>query len=357
MCDPRGAEKQAEPQPSAADNTPPTGWQYVPCPLCQEIDHKVVFTAKNDLFGTAAVCTLRRCSCGLMLTNPQPQGEALAQFYESTGYYTHKPSGRVFSELRRWIRRQQLRPALLPVSLWAEQHLGFAPFLRRFAPQVFTLKSGLSFLDFGCGSGRMLLLARELGLLAIGLEPDDRARRVATDAGLQVVSSLQEVDTVHIDSAAGSRFPAHRIDRILVRHVLEHLADPVGAIRELAERLAPEGRMLVSVPNCESQQAEAFGEYWIGYDMPRHLWHFSSATLRTLVEASGLTVAWSTTVDLPSFAVLSNEARARSTWATLPPDAARNRNAGLAGRGAEIVLLAVPPDGPFARSASGVLCH
>lgn len=341
MHDKQETERTKQREKSSAVNALSNGWEYIPCPLCHGSDHEEVFSAKNELFGAAVVCSLRRCSCGLLLTNPQPQGVALAAFYSSASYYTHQPSRGVRSRAMRWIRKQQLRPSLLRISLWIENRLGFSPFLIRFAPQVFTLSKGLSFLDFGCGSGKMLLLARELGLLAVGLEPDDKAREVATLLGVQVVCSLQELDSVSVKTTQKTEFSASRIDRILVRHVLEHLPDPVGTIRELGRRLAPNGRLLISVPNAESWQAEVFGEFWIGYDMPRHLWHFTAATLCRLVEAAGLNVVQSYTVELPSFAVLSNTERARRAGIEIDYHRHPNGSAGQSQRGTEIVLVAV----------------
>ena len=45
--------------------------------------------------------------------------------------------------------------------------------------------------------------------------------------------------------------------------------------------------MLVAVPNVEAHQARVFGDRWIGYDMPRHLWHFSTKTLGAAAESYG----------------------------------------------------------------------
>lgn len=43
-----------------------------------------------------------------------------------------------------------------------------------------------------------------------------------------------------------------RFDAIFLTHILEHLPDPVGVVRKAREWLAPDGRLLVAVPNADS---------------------------------------------------------------------------------------------------------
>lgn len=43
-----------------------------------------------------------------------------------------------------------------------------------------------------------------------------------------------------------------RFDAIFLTHILEHLPDPVGVVRKAKQWLAPQGRLLVAVPNADS---------------------------------------------------------------------------------------------------------
>jgi hypothetical protein len=74
-------------------------------------------------------------------------------------------------------------------------------------------------------------------------------------------------------------------------HSLEHLADPLAALKEIAAMLSPGGTLLVAVPNAEGAQARLFGERWFHLDVPRHLYHFGERSLREVVSAAGLTLA------------------------------------------------------------------
>ena len=76
-------------------------------------------------------------------------------------------------------------------------------------------------------------------------------------------------------------------DVITLWHVMEHLQN-IDAFWEQAKKLLKEsGIMIVAVPNCASYDAENYGEYWAAYDVPRHLWHFTSSTMMRMGEKHG----------------------------------------------------------------------
>jgi SAM-dependent methyltransferase len=304
----------------------PDGWVWAPCPVCGSIEQELVFQTTNDLFGTAAVSSLRRCRCGMHLTNPQPRGAALGAFYGTESYYTHSAPGPM-QRFRQAIRRSQLRGPGAGLRLALEEHTTLRRFAKRLAPRHFTLDRGMSLLDYGCGSGEFADLAAGLGLAVWGVEPDAQARAVATSRGLAVSESL--------DQLGSFRGAPPAFDRIVMIHVLEHVPDPVAALRGLAGLLAPGGRLLIAVPNRESAQARAFGEDWIGYDMPRHLWHFCAKSLAALVPNAGLRPRHLETVEVAAFATHSR--RHSRTRKVRLPGARRSEECG---EGTELVMVA-----------------
>ncbi len=42
------------------------------------------------------------------------------------------------------------------------------------------------------------------------------------------------------------------------------------------------------MPNIDSAEARVFGSYWHGLELPRHLFHYSPASLKFLAESAGL---------------------------------------------------------------------
>jgi SAM-dependent methyltransferase len=73
-------------------------------------------------------------------------------------------------------------------------------------------------------------------------------------------------------------------------HVLEHLYDPGEYLRAAHDLLAPEGRLIVQVPNAACWQFLLLGERWSGIDVPRHLTDFRSSDLDRLLESCGFEV-------------------------------------------------------------------
>ena len=272
----------------------PAGWEWVACPLCGATESELVFETRNLLFGADVRASLRRCRCGLGMTNPQPVGEELGKYYQAQEYYTHDGGRSLKARARAVAQRWQLRGPAARARLHLERATDLRRFTSRFVPDDFGLEKGLRLLDYGCGSGDVGELCKGLGLEVIGVEPDPKARAAAEARGIRVVGSLGELGAL-----------AQSFDRIVLRHVLEHVRDPIGTLRDLGSRLSSTGRILVAVPNVDAHQAKVFGDGWIGYDMPRHLWHFSAATLGAAAAGAGLRVVRMSSVELSGFAAAS----------------------------------------------------
>lgn len=55
--------------------------------------------------------------------------------------------------------------------------------------------------------------------------------------------------------------------------------------------LATGGRIIVSLPNIASWQAKFAGPMWLHLDVPRHRFHFSLQSMRSLAERVGMKVS------------------------------------------------------------------
>ena len=56
----------------------------------------------------------------------------------------------------------------------------------------------------------------------------------------------------------------------------------------VARWLKPGGIFYVLVPNIDSAEARVFGTYWQGLELPRHLFHYSPASLKFLAKSARL---------------------------------------------------------------------
>jgi 2-polyprenyl-3-methyl-5-hydroxy-6-metoxy-1,4-benzoquinol methylase len=130
-------------------------------------------------------------------------------------------------------------------------------------------------LDYGTGNGRFAISAAKVFA---------NAQIDAVDYQLEAPAGLRNrTDGVHYHQV--SKFwERHRLyDLIVLRHVLEHTHQPVKLLKRLASRLAPDGLIYIEVPNMDAGCARVFGKRWVGYYVPRHIFHY---TLDSLAEAA-----------------------------------------------------------------------
>ena len=80
-------------------------------------------------------------------------------------------------------------------------------------------------------------------------------------------------------------------DAVVLWHVAEHLHDPATTLRNVASLLRPGGVLMIAVPNFGSPEAKIGKAGWFHLDVPRHVFHFTSATLRPLLADAGLETA------------------------------------------------------------------
>src|SRR5262249_35997034 len=236
----------AAPAPSA----PTIFWQDVPCPLCGG-EKALRFVAATDPLGEpGTLFQVVRCqACGLCYTNPRPDPASIGFFYPAD-YGPH--------------HRKQARRLTLPFLSRRESD-------RRTLPW----HGEGRLLDYGCGRGAFLDRMARRGWQVLGIDFSETA-----------VASVRE--NYNLPPLLGTLpHPAlgpSSLDVVTMWHVLEHLPDPLHTLRHAREVLAPAGKLCVEVPALDSWAYRVFGPDWFGLELPRHLTHFTSDTLRAMLE-------------------------------------------------------------------------
>ena len=143
------------------------------------------------------------------------------------------------------------------------------------------LAPGARVLDVGCGDGKLAVALLAAGVRAVGLEGSaGPARRAAAETGGRVV----------VGDPAALPFAASTLDAVVVWHVLEHLPEPRRTLAEAARCLRPGGMLVVAVPDAAGVAARLGGAAWLGLDVERHLYHFTTRTLGELLAGEGFAV-------------------------------------------------------------------
>jgi len=76
-------------------------------------------------------------------------------------------------------------------------------------------------------------------------------------------------------------------DVVLFNHSLEHVYDPAATLSEALRILKPGGAVVIYLPNAGSAEAALFDRWWVAWDPPRHLYHFTKCSLTRLLEQTG----------------------------------------------------------------------
>jgi O-antigen biosynthesis protein len=159
---------------------------------------------------------------------------------------------------------------------------------------------GRKVLEVGCHTGYFSRVLRAHGCQVVGVEINAEAAARAIDDGFDVrVGSVE-------DPALRADLP-REFDVLLLMDVLEHLVDPWTALRSLRERLRPDGRALISLPNvaCWTVRSALLRGRWEytrdGLLDRTHLRFFTFDTARALIRESGFTLTewWATMPSVP----------------------------------------------------------
>lgn len=133
-------------------------------------------------------------------------------------------------------------------------------------------------LDIGCGFGETLGYHKARGCEVYGVEADENIRRVAERYGFDVRVGLFDPSLYERDS----------FDYVTMDQVIEHMSDPVEALRGVARVLNPGGTAILSTPNADGWGARLFGRRWIHWHAPYHLHFFSGRSMSIAAERAGM---------------------------------------------------------------------
>jgi SAM-dependent methyltransferase len=236
--------------------------------------------------------TVVQCQdCGLQYVNPRPTASAMKAYYPPAYYSGDQPRQlKRIDHLSRRVKRC-IRQAIL------EDFYGYPSSCRS---SLLLCRKGLlwpvwmlrmirgrdllpyigrgKLLDVGCGLGVNLKTFKDQGWDVSGVEIDSAA---ADQARARVG------DCISVGTIEEAKLEPESFDVIVFNHSLEHMFNPGDALRCALRLLKSHGMVVITVPNAGGLEAKLFGPYWIGFDLPRHLFHFDRRTLPALLKRTG----------------------------------------------------------------------
>ncbi|MBM4364519.1 MAG: methyltransferase domain-containing protein, partial [Deltaproteobacteria bacterium] len=247
---------------------PPPAEAPLVCCLCGGAEHVEVYPPRVDPEGAAlrdvspyscATHTVRshgqilRClRCGLVFMRPHLDADSLVGEYAKAidpVYLDHIEARETTFRYNLCLVRERFRP-------------------------------GDRVLEIGSYCGAFLKVAREEGIDVVGVEPSawavDAARHV-TDAPL----FRGTVDDLPPDRRS--------FDVVVAWDVLEHFADPLAECRKINELLPEGGTFIFSTLMIDNWFPRLAGQAW-PWLMDMHLFYFTEASVRNLLQESGFDV-------------------------------------------------------------------
>lgn len=231
--------------------------QLTQCPVCGGSDFVHFITCKDYTVSQENFNIVSCRTCNFKFTNPRPSDSEIGKYYKSETYVSHSDTRKgLINRLYHMVRSRTLKQKLGLISKYVSRG---------------------TILDYGCGTGMFLKTCSDAGWESFGFEPDPDARKMAMDKNLNIVDSKKGLNNKVFDV-------------ITLWHVLEHVTDLDETLQFFMGSLSDKGRLIIAVPNYTSGDAEYYKEYWAGYDVPRHIYHFEIKTLSRLMQQYGFTL-------------------------------------------------------------------
>lgn len=230
---------------------------FITCNLCGTDDYIIRFEA-----GVAQPSRIVECrKCGLMYANPR----AKAPDHELIAHYNPD-----FVEQANRLSERSTKEAL-QVRDYAST--------RKILAVRFPQRGRL--LEVGSGYGYLLDYFRQDGWDTTGVEPNEGLNRHARKA-----LDLNVLPKILPDAA----FPNASFDVVTMMHVIEHVPDPAGTLREIYRILKPGGMLVMETPRYDTLMFKLLGRRERSLSCEGHIYFFTSKTLRQISEQAGFAV-------------------------------------------------------------------
>jgi 2-polyprenyl-3-methyl-5-hydroxy-6-metoxy-1,4-benzoquinol methylase len=246
------------PIPGLSESVPESALEPVACGLCGSESSREKF---RDGPFSVVTCT----SCGLTYVTPRLAENALLEHVYDEAYWTSDAA-----KTRGYTDYRSDAPL----------------YLRTYRRRLGVIRRHFSrpgrVLDVGCAAGYFLAVMQEEGWDVTGLEPSAPI--------LEQAAARIGAENVRTGLLNESGLEPRSFDLVTLWDVLEHMPDPVAALAEARELLAPGGKLLIETQNVDSLAAKVLGRRWQHYKHAEHIYHFNPSTIERVLSEAGLRI-------------------------------------------------------------------
>lgn len=212
------------------------------CKICGGICSTNYFKGDNRI--------LSCMDCGVAILSPELIESDLGKYYRESLAYSH------ISNYKK--KRENARSLLKILSKY--------------------IHKGQALLDIGANTGDFVKEANILGLLAIGIEPNEKFVSLARDMVIPVYeSSIENFNS------------EKKFDVITIFDVLEHCNNPLSVLKKINALLKIGGIIAIEVPNLNSFLAKKYRISW-KFIALEHLYYFTENNLAGILENLGFDI-------------------------------------------------------------------
>jgi len=235
---------------------------YTNCPCCGSTKLIKLLQAKDNTVSQEVFQVIKCDDCTIAFTQNVAVETEIGRYYQSQNYISHSDTKQGFiSKVYHTVRN-------------------FTLVSKRNLIKNVTGKQSGNLLDVGAGIGAFTNTMTQAGWKVTALEPDDIARANAKSKYNLELENPDQLFNLEKES----------FDAITLWHVLEHIHNLKGYMQQFQTVLKKDGRLVIAVPNYTSYDADYYKEFWAGYDVPRHLYHFSPASMQVLATQFGFKI-------------------------------------------------------------------
>ena len=237
--------------------------QLTTCPICNSSDFTFYIKTTAQMHSSKELFNFDQCKqCSLVFLNPRVPLNELKNYY--TSHYLPYRGAKAWGKFEKLVEKSQDKLDLKRLKLVNDFQL---------------LTSESLILDVGCGQPSFLKACKQkLKCQTLGIDFSDEGWKNQSVDFAELNLKIAEIKDL----------PSNlKPDVITMWHYLEHDYSPLENLKYLKSISKSTTKLVIEVPNFESESRKKYGENWAGWHTPRHTSLFSPSNIELLLNNSG----------------------------------------------------------------------